>query len=88
MALSDPHEVLALARNLMREGQVQQADNLITDYFRAAAAGGAAIPEGAAPPKPERPPLHVVHDILAELVGLLGNKQVLQDLLTELRAVL
>lgn len=86
--MADPNDVLAKARNLMREGQVQGADDLITSHFRELAAGGGAVPEAAAAPKPVRPPLSVVHDLIAELVGLAGNKQSLLDLLTELRAVL
>lgn len=86
--MPDPNETLAKVKSLMREGKVQAADDLIRDHFRASVAEGgpgAPMPAEAAP---VRPPLAVVHDIVSELVALLGNKQSLLDLLTELRAVL
>lgn len=86
--MADPNDVLAQARNLLREGKVQHADNLISDHFKQLAAGGAAVPETAAAPAPERPPQTIVHDLFTEIVALLGNKDSLVNLLNELRAVI
>ena len=86
--MPDPNETLAKAQSLMREGKVQAADDLIRDHFRASVAeGGPGAPVPAEPAAP-RPPLTVVHDILTVMAGLLGNKDDVVTLLTELRAVL
>jgi hypothetical protein len=85
--MDDPNEVLAAVQVSLREGRVQDADNLITAHIKELAAAGAAqaIPAVPAPP---REPMEVILDILAELIAAAGNKESLVRRLTELRAVL
>lgn len=84
MATSD--EVLATARGLMREGKVQEADDLITQHQAATAAAAAATQE-VTPPAP-REPNAIIADALNVLVGLAGNPEPLVKLLEELFTVL
>jgi hypothetical protein len=80
-------EILASVKRLLREGQVQEADNLIS-AFQVEAAAQATAASGAPPlPPPPREPEVVLRDLLAEIVALFGNKDSLVKLLTELRAV-
>jgi len=70
--------------------QNSQADAGATS---AAGAGAPASGNGggdapAAPSEPERGPLHVVHDMLATITGMLGNNGALEELLLELRSLL
>jgi hypothetical protein len=66
-------EVLASVKRLLREGQVQAADDLISAFQVDAAQRAAAASGAPPPPPPPRAPEAVLHDILAEMVALFGN---------------
>jgi hypothetical protein len=66
MATEDPQAVIARAQKLMREGKVQEADDLISKYqeARAAQPGAADAPPPPPPPPPE--PTWYNYALLAE----------------------
>lgn len=79
-------EELWNVRKLLREGKVQDADDLITKYFAAEKLVEDKADQ-APPEKPPRTPAVVTADLLTEIVGLLGNKESLLATLKELAAV-
>jgi hypothetical protein len=82
--MTDPNEVLAEARTLERAGKIQEADDLITAYFKEQAAAGHPVAGVEEQPKPPRAPAEVTLDLLSEIVAALGNKQTMLDKLVEL----
>ncbi len=84
--MPDPKNI-ADVRALLKEGKVQEADDLLTIIEAAdAERAGAAAAKPAAPPRPRAPNL-VLMELLSELVAHLGNKPAHEALLEELRAV-
>ena len=83
-----PEEIGTLwnVRKLLREGRVQEADDLITKDF---AAQGLAEDKGDLQPpvKPPRTAMLITIDIFTALVGLHGNPSPLYELLNELQAI-
>ena len=67
---------------LLREGRVQEADDLLTAHKSTTPAGGAPAPAPA--PTPPRAPITIIADILVAISMLLGNAGPLEALLAEL----
>ena len=83
-----PEEIGTLwhVRKLLREGRVQEADDLITKDF--AAQHLVEDQTDKMPPKEvPRTQTEVMHDILEEITMRFGNPQYLVDLLDEMHAV-
>jgi len=79
---------IADVRALLKEGKVQEADDLLTRLEAAdAEKSGAAAAKPVEPPPPRAPNL-VLMELLSELVAHLGNKPAHEVLLEELKAVL
>jgi len=78
---------IADVRALLKEGKVQEADDLLTILAAAdAEKAGAVAPKFVVLSPPRRPNL-VLLELLSELVSHLGNKPAHEALLEELRAV-
>jgi hypothetical protein len=81
--MPDEIGVLWNVRKLLREGRVQEADDLITKDF--STQGLVEDKSDAAPPKEvSRTQTEVMHDILTEMTHRFGNPQPLVDLLDEM----
>lgn len=81
-------EILDQAKKLLREGQVQAADDLISQFQEQSAIAAAAASGVPPTPPPPRSPMEVITDILTKVVALLGNAGPLEELIAELRKVL
>jgi hypothetical protein len=83
--MPDANEVFWNARKLLREGRVQEADDLLTKNF---ATQGLVEDkaDAAAPKEVPRTQTEVMHDILTEMTHRFGNPQPLVDLLDEMHA--
>jgi len=85
--MPDPKNI-ADVRALLKEGKVQEADDLLTILAAADAEKvGAAAAKPAEPPPPRSPDL-VMMELFSELISHLGNKPAHEVLLEELKAVL
>jgi hypothetical protein len=86
MAHSDTQKTLTEAVALLREGKVQEADDLLSKHGRellSASGTGAAVSEPAPPP---RAPNVILLDFGRELVSHLGSPPALVHLLQEFEA--
>jgi hypothetical protein len=86
MATADP-DALAQVRKLMREGKVQEADDLLSKHMAATPQAQAAAAAAAAEPAPPRDYDTVLHELLTAVVDKLGNHPALEKLLEELKAI-
>lgn len=83
--MADPTNIEA-ARALLKEGKVQEADDLLkTLSADATAAAEAAAGKPAEPPPPRAPEL-IIFDLFFEIIAHLGNKPLLEQLLEDLKA--
>lgn len=83
---SDNLDTIKRASALLREGRVQEADDLLTASARQIAAE--ASPGVPPPPPAPREPLQVVYAMLALIGAHLGNPPGLSRLVDELASVL
>ena len=80
-------EVLSRAQALVREGKVNEADQMMGQHL-ADQAAAAAIAAGQPPPAPApRPADAIIFDFLNAVTGLLGNHPTLKSLLSELESI-
>lgn len=77
---------LAKVRELLKEGKVQEADDLLAQEETAAGDGAAAAPAKPVEPPPPRSAYAITLDLLTEIVAHLGNKPALEQLVEELKA--
>jgi hypothetical protein len=84
--MPDEIGVMWNVRKLLREGRVQEADDLITkDFSKQGLVEDKA--DAVAPQEVPRTQTEVLHDILEEITMRFGNPQDLVDLLDEMHAV-
>lgn len=76
--------VLAQAISLMREGRIQDADNLLSAHRSSKSTGGSAAKPAAPPPPPPRPRDDILIDFVHNLVEQIGSPHALVTLVQEL----
>jgi hypothetical protein len=75
------------AQALMREGKVQEADDLLTQGLAASSVEAGSQTAAAAAPTPPRAVPSILTDIFDTIHSLLGAPPQLEGLLTELKSI-
>lgn len=77
---------LTKVRELLREGNPQEADRLLGNMIADPAIVPTAAPATRVEPPPPRSAYAITLDLFTEIVAHLGNQTVLEQLLEELKA--
>lgn len=84
--MADPKNIEDV-RVLLKEGKVQEADDLLKTLSADAAASAAAAAGRPAEPPPPRDPDVILHAFMVAVADRFGNHQVLEDLAAEFAQV-